>query len=424
MIAGTLPACGEVLGADFEDKKDDCSIEGELRCEDGLVCQSGKWVTDPGDLTCQGQEVVACKNGTLETIETCKGPCVGAGECRLTVKLGVSFENACALLDDGSVWCWGSAYQGALGRDPGTPWTATPAPVPGLEGVVDFGLGTYFGCARRDTGRVACWGANTAGQLGSGAGEWRMEALDIESLHDISELFVAAETACARAKDGTFECWGRAHYPCMKEASDGWAAFYPVPLPELSTASRVFSGPGMVCGTLEPDHDLYCCDDEQNTFLPYPKNGEVSNVLTAGGGSDHLCVETNEGLRCWGVNTSGQLCNGKAVQGLDESLVATEPLSQIAIGPSNTYLLESKGGVLHCCGDNTRSQCGQPSIKGDVYTVPRRVKTDVLWVGGGSTFACALTKDHVASCWGDNAFGGTGTREFLVAEPTPVVWHP
>jgi len=89
-----------------------------------------------------------------------------------TLAAGVS--HTCVLLADGRVSCFGRNQAGQVGPDPGTPEeevrqpvfvTGLPAKVVGLAS----GSSSHHTCAIVGDGSVWCWGANHAGQLGAGA---------------------------------------------------------------------------------------------------------------------------------------------------------------------------------------------------------------------------------------------------------------
>jgi alpha-tubulin suppressor-like RCC1 family protein len=93
-------------------------------------------------------------------------------ERRAVAMAGGEFH-ACALLDDGSVWCWGANVYGMLGTDPDAgagQLQVKPVKVLGLPAgrVLQLALGTYHSCALIEGGSVYCWGGNTYGQLGRG----------------------------------------------------------------------------------------------------------------------------------------------------------------------------------------------------------------------------------------------------------------
>ncbi len=80
------------------------------------------------------------------------------------------FEPTCAILDDGSVSCWGSNYYGELGDGTNT-YRNTPAQTSTLgtdRTAVAISAGGYHTCAILDDGYVSCWGGNGPGQLGDG----------------------------------------------------------------------------------------------------------------------------------------------------------------------------------------------------------------------------------------------------------------
>jgi hypothetical protein len=77
----------------------------------------------------------------------------------------------CALLAEGTVYCWGGDSAGETGGPPsGTCVTGACSPtatrVAGVAGAVEIALGYQHGCARDAAGNVFCWGRNDDGQLG------------------------------------------------------------------------------------------------------------------------------------------------------------------------------------------------------------------------------------------------------------------
>ena len=80
-------------------------------------------------------------------------------------------RSSCAILTNGSLACWGMGSQGVLGNgerdDIGEP-TITSA-MPGNRSVVDIDGSLWVTCAVLDNGSVACWGGyNTHGEMGNG----------------------------------------------------------------------------------------------------------------------------------------------------------------------------------------------------------------------------------------------------------------
>lgn len=83
------------------------------------------------------------------------------------VVMGLGF--VCALEEGGTVACWGANSACQLGAlSDGGAYAQTPQRVPGLTGVRSLAAGSGHVCALRDDGEVLCWGQNSSGQLGQG----------------------------------------------------------------------------------------------------------------------------------------------------------------------------------------------------------------------------------------------------------------
>jgi alpha-tubulin suppressor-like RCC1 family protein len=87
------------------------------------------------------------------------------------VAMQAKVDTTCALLEDGSLWCWGDDNGGALGTDvPNGDLLLAPARVLTVddlpEPIAEFSLGGAHICARAESGRLWCWGRNTSWQLG------------------------------------------------------------------------------------------------------------------------------------------------------------------------------------------------------------------------------------------------------------------
>ncbi|NIR41687.1 MAG: hypothetical protein GWN07_38200, partial [Actinobacteria bacterium] len=101
-------------------------------------------------------------------------------------QLAVGAAHACALLDGGTVQCWGFNAAGQVGGTPGTD-VGTPTEIAGLTGVTAIAAGFDNTCAIVDGGGVKCWGSNSEGQLGDG-------------------LEVGDHTACSNVRGEDIDC--------------------------------------------------------------------------------------------------------------------------------------------------------------------------------------------------------------------------
>ena len=90
---------------------------------------------------------------------------LGTGRTAVSVSGGAS--HVCAILDNGSLMCWGNNFYGQLGIgstiDQNTPTTVSL----GIgRTAVSVDTGDYHTCAVLDNGSLFCWGWNAYGQLG------------------------------------------------------------------------------------------------------------------------------------------------------------------------------------------------------------------------------------------------------------------
>ena len=83
-------------------------------------------------------------------------------------------SHSCALTAAGAAFCWGSNAAGQLGdgsRQNGFSFKTSPVPVAGGVAFIQISAGGSHTCALAAAGAAYCWGANAAGQLGTGAAD-------------------------------------------------------------------------------------------------------------------------------------------------------------------------------------------------------------------------------------------------------------
>lgn len=133
-------------------------------------------------------------------------------------EVAFSGRHGCAVLDDGSVRCWGRNLSGQLGTGDARS-RAVPVSVPGLEDVRALRLIDEMSCAIRASGEVWCWGTSTSGLFAVDGVTSRLTPAAIPGLTEVTDLALTRNAACALKRDGTVWCWG----------SDGWSAGGPRP---------------------------------------------------------------------------------------------------------------------------------------------------------------------------------------------------
>ena len=133
----------------------------------------------------------------------------------------------------------------------------------------------------------------------------------------------------------------------------------------------------------------------------------VRPIITAGIG--HTCAITpTDGLRCWGLNDSGQLgdetFNNSSIPVNVVDVVASDVID-LESGIKHTCALSS-GGEVMCWGLNTSGQLGNGSItNSNVPVLVKGLVGKVVSISGGAEFTCAVNDVDEVMCWGNNSVG-------------------
>jgi alpha-tubulin suppressor-like RCC1 family protein len=134
------------------------------------------------------------------------------GVSMITNATGVSLAwyHNCALLDDGTISCWGDGTFGALGMADRMDRPAPSGLVRGLAGpATAVRGGSYANCALLDDGTVQCWGSGDHGALGNGRTLLDRAEESVTGLTDavyLSEM--DTNVTCVIRTGGRISCWG------------------------------------------------------------------------------------------------------------------------------------------------------------------------------------------------------------------------
>lgn len=196
---------------------------------------------------------------------------VTLGQAASAVTAGAS--HSCALLQDGTVKCWGDNYYGQLGTGTAMDEFDSPTPVLGLAaGVKAVAAGSSHTCIITAGGGVQCFGHNASGELGDGSTNDSVTPRDVTGLAaGVLSIVGGGEHSCAILADQRLQCWGKND---QGQLGDG------------SKANR--SVPTDLFGTLK--------------------------ARAASGRLTHTCALLLDGTpACWGFNHWGELGNGTDV---------------------------------------------------------------------------------------------------------------
>ncbi|MQF69154.1 hypothetical protein FIM12_02300 [SAR202 cluster bacterium AD-804-J14_MRT_500m] len=350
--------------------------------------------------------------------------------------------HTCAITSpEGYLKCWGHNQHGQLG-DGSNSNRHTPVDTLGLNsGVSDIATGSRHTCVITYVGGVQCWGHNNTGQLGDGTTNNRSTKVDVLGLTSgVSAISAGIEHTCALTTAGGIKCWGSNQSGQMGNGTTSLNQTSPGDVTGHTTGmAGVAAGQYYTCAITTSG--ITTCWGSNNygqmgngtTLGNQTSPGNVVGIdsifgnspITAtyiAAGDKHACVITsNQGVKCWGGNTAGQLGDGSTTDRTTAVQVSglTSGVSQISLGNANSCALTSAGG-LKCWGS------GQQGRVGDGYTHDRPYPVDVyglsngvIDIGVGNFHACAVTTGGGVKCWGSGHSGALG-----VGGDPPYKKHP
>jgi alpha-tubulin suppressor-like RCC1 family protein len=331
-------------------------------------------ITERGGVLCWGGNA-AGQLGDGTNVDRWK-PVPVRGMDRDVIAISAGGDHTCAVLADGRVFCWGANYSGEMG-DGTVEYRNEPVAVKGLDRpAVAVAAGGGHTCALLDDSRVACWGANNNGQLGSqlDSGWLSTRPKMVEGLPGaVQSLDSLFDHTCAITDEGAVYCWGLNDYGQLGDGSTS-TRYSAVPVTGLSDAAvSIATGRSHTCAILRSgktecwgSNRLMQLGDEYN-FIDFPNPIERKRLggrpLRITAGFFHTCQWcNNQGVECWGLGGDGQLGYGKnnssaipkAVLGLDRELL------DLRAGEQHTCMLLPNWDV-YCWGRNDHGQLGNGS---------------------------------------------------------------
>ncbi len=340
-------------------------------------------------------------------------------------------RHTCAVTGGGAVSCWGDDTLGQLG-DNATDLRLTPSLVSGQLTVKAMSAGGLHTCAIVGGG-VKCWGANDSGQLGDNSTVQRLAAVDVSGLGSgVAAIATGASHSCALTTGGGVKCWG-ANGSGQLGDNTTTQRLTPVDVSGLTSGVKAIvagdthtcaltNSGGVKCWGLNTTGQL---GDNTTTQRNAPVNvvGLASGVIAIEAGAAHTCALTSaNGVKCWGWNLYGQLGDSTTSQRQAPVDVSglTSGVSAIAIGQYHSCALVGAG--VKCWGWNDYGQVGD-GTSGTPRLSPVNVSglaSGVSGVASGNSHTCALMSASGVKCWGDNTYGQIGDGTVATTRLTPV----
>ncbi len=390
---------------------------------------------------------------------------VGIGHTITAISAG-SFHT-CALLDDGSVRCWGYGADGRLGYG-----NLTNVDSPASVGPVDLGpgrtakaisAGGAHTCAIRDDGSVLCWGFGFDGQLGYGNAQDLGDTsppgshppVDLGAGHTAKAISAGGLHTCAILDDGSVRCWGYGFFGQLgygdrnnigDSATPAPASVGPVNLGPGRTAVAISAGAAHTCAILD-DGSVRCWGFGGRGELGYGDTNNIGDTEVPGlvapvalgpgrtakaisAGTDHTCAIRDDGtVLCWGNGADGRLGYGNTSNVGDTQTPAS--IGPVDLGAGRTAVAISAGGAHTCAwldngslrcwgyGANGRlGYCNESNVGDTPLSTPATAGPVNLMPGDGGQ-ACAPVNASPPSISGQAAIGQTLSEAHGSWSPIP-----
>jgi alpha-tubulin suppressor-like RCC1 family protein len=386
---------------------------------------------DNGSVSCWGEQYLTNNTKVDLTSPTLVGD---FGNNRTAVQISTGSSVTCAVLSDGTVSCWGKGTSGQLGNGATTSST-DPTPTTSFgagKKALSVSLYSDHACALIDDGTVMCWGRNDYGKLGDGTESQRNAPVQVNpfpvNTTPIS-VAVGSHHSCALLDVGDVSCWGEGTYG---QNGDGTSANRPSPgrtsgFGAGKLAVSVSSGDHHICALLDSG-EVVCWGEggsgrlgtgsSSRVFVPTPTvsfgDGKLATSLAVG--AFHGCVVLDSGeISCWGGGLNGQLGNGETSNQASPVLTKTlgPSVSSISAGGDHSCALLGNGSVA-CWGRGAEGQLGDGNTTNQiapVFVSSFGSGRSAVAISAGLYHTCALLDNGSVSCWGTGWQGALGNGD-------------
>jgi alpha-tubulin suppressor-like RCC1 family protein len=318
--------------------------------------------------------------------------CTGSAYLTGASSVSVGASSTCAIVST-SIYCWGNNAYGQLGNGTSiNQLTPSLVALPAGETPLQVDAGVPSTCALMTDGTVYCWGDNANGELGNGSTSPSTTPVQVTGITNAIQL-TTSNTSCALLADHTVRCWG---YNAdgqvgLDPSLSSNKTFYTTPqtVSGLSNVSMVSSGSSSVCalGSLGGQSGVYCWGD--NSFgqlglsttttysaTPVLVSGLTGTPVDVSVGDNFACATTSSpGVYCWGYNGSGQLGVPSLAYSASPQAITNLPstginATSISAGAASVCLA-SADAQLYCWGDGTYGELGNAQWQSS--TTPQHV---------------------------------------------------
>ena len=297
------------------------------------------------------------------------------GSGRTAIDITAGGEHTCAVLDDGSIVCWGRNNNGQLGDNTTSQRTSPTQTVPLPRPAVAVEAGFDFTCALMDNGSVMCWGSGSSGRLGNGGGGVLVPTFTnpIPGGRKAVAIDISHYHACAVLEDGYVACWGPGNNNRLGTGSTS-AQSSPTLINYFNETNRavdVALGRYTGCGLLD-DGTVTCWGsgylgnggsvNKNSPGLLFAALGTGRTAVEIEMGRFHACAILDNGnVKCWGDDQYGQMANGNSHSDQNNpslvSFASGIEAESIHVGHWHTCIT-AQTNEIYCWGDGDKGKLG------------------------------------------------------------------
>jgi alpha-tubulin suppressor-like RCC1 family protein len=350
------------------------------------------------------------------------------------VLISVNGNFSCGRNNVGQLKCWGQNNYGQLGQGDTVDRGDGVIPMSSLQPIslgtnryaVAIASGFWHACAILDNGSLKCWGGNTYGQLGLGTSsaavgnspnEMGDNLATVNLGTGLTAVSVVAgyDHTCVILNDHGIKCWGENDSGQLGLGNTNTVGLLPTDmgnnLPEVNVnglqAVQITASTSHTCALLS-DSSLRCWGDNffgqlgLGNFTDVGGNpsdmGANLQAVNLGTGLTATAVSAGGAFTCAILNTASVKCWGRNEDGILGEMWAQDANGDVGPATNSTdYPLPLRGYGIG------------PNQMGDAMpTVSLGTGRTVLALSTADSSTCALLDDSTVKCWGENQDGQLG----------------
>jgi alpha-tubulin suppressor-like RCC1 family protein len=366
-------------------------------------------------------------------------------------------EHTCALITDGTAYCWGSNEYGQLGAASDTTCPRgdrviacqlRPVPVSGGLKFQQIAAGGRHTCAVAIDGRIHCWGDNLRGGLGDPAVRSSLTPIPVLTTATFTSVVVGRQHSCGLRADGFVMCWGANEEGQLGNSFVGLGSAAPdsvrttvrfasIAAGALRNCGRTSNGAPLCWGstwvtTLNGSNVMRAQATPQALAAAPPFRALAVGTTTTCGIANQSSTSADNAAFCWEGNLTGAIGDGTAAGSLDPRPVSGGiRFVALSVGEFHTCGI-ADDGLAYCWGGGTLGQLGISSFFLNSRCGPSAMlcSTIPLQVSGWRTFSqisagqgshvCGLTLTGNVWCWGASNMGQRGDGRAFSGDWAPV----